>query len=81
MNNTNNTNKNTTSEIPADASPATDALEFHDDLSANTFRVLASDGIKVGKYADPTEEMALDLSPENAAAIAREDAGLLFLYS
>lgn len=66
--------------VPANASPATDALEFHGDLSSNTFRILAADGIKVGKYADPTEDLVLGLSPEQAAEVAREDAALLFLY-
>lgn len=70
-----------TIQIPANATPATDALQHHDDLSELTFRVLSRDGIKVGRYADPLDAAELDLLPSKAAQVAREDAGLLFLYT
>ncbi len=63
------------------ATPASQILEFHPDYSELTFRLLSRDGIRVGKYQDPTEGLLLDILPSKAAEIAREDVNLLFLYS
>lgn len=72
--------------IPAEealkrATPASQLLEFYDDYSELTFRLITRDGVRVGKYADPTEGLLLDLLPSKSAEIARENIDLLFLYS
>lgn len=67
-------------EFPGKKTPISELMEHHDDL-ATGLRVAARDGIKIGKYADPTEDGRLNLSVEEALEVAREDQGLLFLYT
>lgn len=56
----------------------TDFAEFHETHRAAAERAL-SQGLTLGKYADPTEDAREGLTADEAADVAREDVSLVYV--